>query len=207
MSMAFFFSLGMFYGLTTWLEKILGQFALTAREAGLVGGMFIFGGILGSLIIPWISDKVQRRKPFLLLCNVSALFLLYPLTSHGDINWLLIISFSMGCLFLPSYAITLQVSEEVVGEENAGAAVGLLLLAGNAGGIFSIVAMEMSKGDLNSWDNAIFLMMGFMLLSSLVVVRLSESFKVGTPEPNCLKENVASNSNLELQKQEIAIVP
>ncbi|MHB8873467.1 MAG: hypothetical protein ACYC8T_07240, partial [Myxococcaceae bacterium] len=36
-----------------------------ATTAGLVGGVLIIGGIVGAVIIPLLSDKLRRRKPFL----------------------------------------------------------------------------------------------------------------------------------------------
>jgi len=65
LSAAFFTGLGLFTALATWLEKVLEPFGISITDAGIVEGVFILGGILGSIVIPALSDKRARRKPFL----------------------------------------------------------------------------------------------------------------------------------------------
>jgi len=72
-----FLGLGFFNGLTTWLEGILAQSGISAVDAGMVGGLLIMGGIVGAVVIPALSDRFRRRKPFVILCAVGALAALY----------------------------------------------------------------------------------------------------------------------------------
>lgn len=172
-----FFALGVFNGLTTWLEPILKPNGINAEETGLVGAFLIVGGIAGSVIIPTLSDKFKRRKPFLALCCLVALLILYPLCTLSALTTLYIFGGLMGFFFLPGYALLLSMSEEIAGVEKAGVATGMLMLAGNAGGVVIIVLMPLVNGSNSTWINAIYLMMGLMLVSFTVALTgLKETF-------------------------------
>lgn len=168
-------ALGFFNGLTTWLEPILAEQKIGAEDAGLVGGMLIIGGIFGSAIIPAISDAFGQRKPFLLLSAAASVALVVPLCTSGNFTWLLIYGGLMGFFFLPGYALLFAMTEEHAGARHAGSAAGVLMLAGNAGGVLVVILMETVKGQSASWANAVYLMMLLMLVTGLLALRLSES--------------------------------
>ncbi len=68
----FFVGLGAFNAITTWIEQILTPNGFTAIQAGDAGGAMIFGGILGAVILPLLSDHFRKRVPFLVLAVVGA---------------------------------------------------------------------------------------------------------------------------------------
>ncbi len=173
-----FFAFGFFNGLTTWLEPILKPNGVNAEDAGMVGACLIIGGILGSVIIPTLSDKFKMRKPFLIMCCVAALAVLYPLCTITSMTVLYILGGLMGFFFLPGYALFLAMCEELAGIEKAGAATGLLMLAGNAGAVVTIVLMPVVNGDSNSWTNAMYLLFTLMAITLVLILgKLKETFK------------------------------
>jgi predicted MFS family arabinose efflux permease len=175
-----FLALGVFNGLTTWLEPILKPNGINAEETGLVGAFLIVGGILGSVIIPTLSDKYKVRKPFLALCCIAAFVILYPLCTLGSLNLLYLLGGLLGFFFLPGYALMLSMCEELAGKEQAGVATGLLMLAGNAGAVLIIVLMPLVNGADTVWSNALYLMLFLMAITFLTVVfALKESFETG----------------------------
>jgi predicted MFS family arabinose efflux permease len=175
-----FLALGVFNGLTTWLEPILKPNGINAEETGLVGAFLIVGGILGSVIIPTLSDKYKVRKPFLALCCIAAFIILYPLCTLGSLNLLYLLGGLLGFFFLPGYALMLSMCEELAGKEQAGVATGLLMLAGNAGAVLIIVLMPLVNGADTVWTNALYLMLFLMAITFLTVVfLLKESFETG----------------------------
>ena len=165
-----FLGLGVFNGVTTWLEQILAPRGIDAEHAGLVGGAIIVGGILGAVAIPAISDATRRRKPFLILCSAAALATIYPLCTSGDLTTLLVLGALLGFLFLPAYALLLEMSAQIAGLRAAGAATGLLMLAGNAGGVVVVLAMPIIKGSGSDYHPAVLFLTG--LLGLLVVFAL-----------------------------------
>ncbi len=171
-----FLALGFFNGLTTWLEPILKPNDINAEEVGMIGAYLIIGGILGSVIIPALSDKYKKRKPFLILACVVTLVLLYPLCTSGSVSALYLLGGLMGFFFLPGYALLLSMCEEVSGPEKAGTATGVLMLAGNAGAVFVIVIMPLVKGEAVLWTNAIYLMIVLVLITLIYALRIKETF-------------------------------
>ncbi len=59
----FFIGLGIFNAVSTCIDQICRN--LTMDETGIVGGIMLIGGVLGALILPWLSDRKSKRKPFL----------------------------------------------------------------------------------------------------------------------------------------------
>lgn len=176
-----FLAIGFFNGLTTWLEPILKSNNINAEEAGMVGAYLIIGGILGSILIPALSDKYRKRKPFLIACCIAALGLLYPLCTLTSLNTVYLLGGLMGFFFLPGYALMLSMCEELAGHDRAGAATGILMLAGNAGAVVVIILMPVIKGDMVLWTNAIYLMMALLVISLVCVISmLNESFQKST---------------------------
>jgi predicted MFS family arabinose efflux permease len=171
-----FLGLGFFNGLTTWLEPILAPQGINAVNAGLIGGVLIIGGIFGAGIIPALSDYFKKRKPFLIGSTVVAFLTLYPLCTLRNFNTLIILSALQGFFFLPSYAILLEMCSEVAGEELAGSATGILMLAGNAGGVIVIMAMEWVKGDSPTFQAGVNLMMVTLVLAIILSLLLKETF-------------------------------
>lgn len=172
-----FLGLGFFNGLTTWLEGILAQSGINAVDAGMVGGLLIIGGIFGAVVIPALSDRFRRRKPFLVLCTLAALGLIYPLCTGGSYPLLLALAGLLGFFFLPAYALLLEMSAELAGRELAGSATGILMLAGNAGGVVVIVLMAVVKGDGPTWRPAVFLMLGLLAAALLLSLLVAETFQ------------------------------
>lgn len=172
-----FLAIGFFNGLTTWIEPILKPNGVDAEQAGMVGAYLILGGILGSVIIPTISDKLRKRKPFLIFCCIVALLLLYPFCTLISLNIVYFLSGLMGFFFLPGYALLLSMCEELAGIEKAGAATGMLMLAGNSGAVAVIIAMPLVNGNSGNWMNAVYLMLGLLVVTlALSLGVLKETF-------------------------------
>jgi len=167
--------LGFFNGLTTWLEAILAPNGVNAVDAGLVGGLLIIGGIVGAVVIPALSDRFRRRKPFVIICTIGALAALYPLCTSTNYTLLLVLAAVLGFFFLPAYALLLEMSAELAGPRLAGSATGILMLTGNAGGVIVIIAMQVVKGDSTHWNAAVYLMLGLLAVALLLAAMVAET--------------------------------
>ncbi len=65
-----FVGLGAFNGLATWLEKILHDLhGIPMADGSTISTALIFAGMVGCIVIPLISDKIKRRKPFVMLAT------------------------------------------------------------------------------------------------------------------------------------------
>ena len=62
-----FIGLGIFNGVTTWVENIIRPRGFTPTDAGTLGALMLVGGVLGAVIIPPFSDKQRKRQPYILV--------------------------------------------------------------------------------------------------------------------------------------------
>ncbi len=92
----FFIGMGIFNGVTTWVETIIRPRGFTTTDAGLLGALMLAGGVLGAVVIPPFSDKQHKRKRYILLGFILTIPGLLGLTFFTN-PWLLNISaFALG---------------------------------------------------------------------------------------------------------------
>ncbi|MEM2281472.1 MAG: MFS transporter [Candidatus Bathyarchaeia archaeon] len=141
----FFIGVGLFTALLTWLEAILNMRGLTATDAGLIGGIIIIGGIFGSLVIPGLSDKAARRKPFIIMDLAVAAIMLYLLAETSSFSILAVAGFVLGFFLMSALPVGLETAAEIVGSTLAGSASSFLWLFSQAGSVVFILFMDAVK--------------------------------------------------------------
>ncbi|MBN2379936.1 MFS transporter [candidate division WOR-3 bacterium] len=171
----FFIGLGMFNGVTTWIEAIVRPRGFTISQAGLTGGLMLIGGILGALVIPMISDKIRRRKPFIILALTGLLPGLAGVTFVRS-YWLLLVSgFLLGFFLLSSGPIGFQYGAEITHPAPEGTSNSLLLVMGQLSGIIFIFSMEALKSPSGSMTPSLIGLTGLMVLCIVLALFLKES--------------------------------
>ena len=68
-----FIGLGIFNGITTWIENIVRPRGFTPTDAGTLGALMIVGGVIGAVVIPALSDKYRKRQLFLFISFIGAI--------------------------------------------------------------------------------------------------------------------------------------
>jgi sugar phosphate permease len=164
----FFVGLGAFNAVTTWIEQILSPRHFTATQAGDAGGMMIFGGILGAVIIPLLSDKSHKRAPFLLLAVLGAVIGLAGITYVTSYALLLAFSFIFGFFLLSAGPVGFQFGAEMTYPAPEGTSNGLLLLMGQISGIAFILALDSFKSPVTGSMSAPLLVLIGLLAVCLV---------------------------------------
>ena len=135
--------LGSFNGLATWLEKILHEFHnIPMSEASFIYGALIFAGMIGCIVIPIISDKVRRRKPFVIIGTLLATICTAAMIFIQGYTANMINSIVLGFFFLSAFPIILTMSAEMTGPKYAGVSVGFLQLLGNLAAVILVLSME-----------------------------------------------------------------
>ena len=95
----FFLGMGIFNGVTTWVENIIRPRGFTPSDAGTVGALMLVAGVLGAVIIPPFSDKQHARKKYILWGFLLAIPGLIGIT-FAQSAWLLFASsFWLGFFF------------------------------------------------------------------------------------------------------------
>jgi sugar phosphate permease len=138
----FFFGLGMFNAVTTWIEQILSPRGFNSEQAGLIGGAMMIGGIIGAVILPLLSDKLRKRKPLLILTMIGIVPGLIGLTFATGFSLLLVSGFVLGFFIMSAGPIGFQYGAEISYPTPESSSQGMLLLAGQISGIIFIFAMD-----------------------------------------------------------------
>ena len=172
----FFVGLGAFNAITTWIEEVLNPRDFTITQAGNAGGAMIFGGILGALVLPLLSDRYSRRVPFLISAVLGATVGLVGVTYAGTYPLLLISSFIFGFFLLSAGPIGFQYGAEITYPAPEGTSNGLLLLMGQISGIIFILGMDAFKApDTGSMTLPLLVLIGLMIICLFLGTRLKEA--------------------------------
>lgn len=136
----------------------------------------IFGGILGALVIPLLSDHYRRRVPFLIIAVLGATLGLIGVTYAGTYPLLLVASFIFGFFLLSAGPIGFQYGAEITYPAPEGTSNGLLLLMGQISGIIFILAMDAFKSpDTGSMTLPLLVLSGLMIICLFLGTRLKEA--------------------------------
>jgi sugar phosphate permease len=141
----FFIGLGVFNGVSTWIEQIVRPRGFSSVQAGLTGGFMLIGGIVGAIVMPILSDRSRRRKPFILLSLSGMIPGLVGMT-YATSYWLLLASgFVFGFFLLSSGPIGFQYAAEITHPAPEATSNSLLFVMGQLSGIAFIFAMDALK--------------------------------------------------------------
>jgi len=172
----FFIGLGMFNGVSTWIENIVRARGFSISQAGVLGGLMLIGGILGAIILPIFSDKYRKRKPFMLISLVGLTPGLVGMTFATSYWLLLSAGFAFGFFLLSSGPIGFQYGAEITYPAPEGTSNSLLLVMGQISGIIFIVGMDMFKSArTGAMTNSLLILVGLTILSIILCLRLSDS--------------------------------
>ena len=136
----------------------------------------ILGGIIGAVVIPLLSDRARKRKPYLLLAVFGATLGLIGLT-FATSYWLLLASaFVFGFFLLSAGPVGFQYGAEITHLAPEGTSNGLLLLMGQISGIVFILGMDGLKSPVNgSMTAPLVALIGLMVVSMALCTRLKEA--------------------------------
>jgi cyanate permease len=176
----FFIGLGLFNAVSTWIEDILRPRGFSITQAGITGGLMIVGGVVGAVVMPALSDRFRKRRPFIILALAGTLPGLIGVT-YATSYWLLLVSaFILGFFLLSAGPIGFQYGVEIAYPTPEGTANGLLLLAGQISGILFIFGMDALKSTTTgSMTTSLLLLVGLMVLGLALSLRLKESTLLG----------------------------
>jgi MFS family permease len=171
----FFVGLGMFNGITTWIEEIVGPRGFSPAQAGLAGGTMLIGGVVGAVVIPLISDSTRRRKPFIILALVGLLPGLAGLT-FATTWWLLLLSsFLFGLFLLSAGPIGFQYGAEITLPAPEGTSNSMLVVMGQLSGIVFIFGMDAFKSPNGSMTASLLALIALTLAAAILALFLKES--------------------------------
>ncbi len=171
----FFIGLGMFNAVTTWIEQILAPRGFSAEQAGMVGAVMMLGGIIGALILPVLSDKSGKRKPFILIAMFGLLPGLAGLTFAVSYVLVLLSGFIIGFFIMSAGPIGFQYGAELSYPAPESTSQGLMLWVGQVSGVLFIFGMDKFRAASGSMTPFMIIFLVLTVLNILISGRLSES--------------------------------
>ena len=171
----FFIGLGMFNGVSTWIENIVRPRGFSISQAGLLGGLMLIGGIIGAVIVPILSDKARRRKPYILL-SLCGLIPGLAGMAFATSYWLLLVSgFVFGFFLLSSGPIGFQFGAELTHPAPEGTSNSLLIVMGQISGIIFIFGMDALKSPATgAMTGSLLALLGLTVLSIILSAFIKE---------------------------------
>ncbi len=141
-----------FYGVVTWLPNALVERGWTAAETGLLIGLFNGIGLVTTLGVPLVADRLGTRRLQLVISAVCALIALVGINVLPEftVGWIVVLGLALGAVFPLVLTLPLDVADEPA---QVGAAAALMLLGGyilSALGPFALGAARDATGDFGA---------------------------------------------------------
>lgn len=172
----FFIGLGVFNGMSTWIENIVKPRGFNSVQAGIIGGVMVACGVLGSAVLPMLSDKYRSRTKFILIAVIGCIPGLIGIT-YARSYWLILVSAGiLGFFMLSTAPIGFQYCAEIGVPAPEGTSTGVLMMMGQVAGILFIFGMDLFKSPENgSMMVPMLVMILLMLVNVFLATRLKES--------------------------------
>ncbi|HQB07495.1 MAG TPA: MFS transporter, partial [Rectinema sp.] len=136
-----FVGMGIFNGVTTWVEGIVRPRGIGSDQAGILGAIMLVGGIIGAMVIPHFSDKAAKRKPYIVLGLIGAIPGLVGLALAPGFVLIAASAFVLGFFLIAVNPVGMQYAAEVAHPTPEGTSNGLVTLAGQIS-VLLVYAME-----------------------------------------------------------------
>jgi len=182
-----FIGLGIFNGVTTWVETIIRPRGFTPTDAGTLGALMLVGGVLGAIVIPPFSDRQRKRQRYLLIGILLAIPGLLGL-AFAKTAWLLFASaFEMGFFLISTSPIGMQYAAEITYPTPEGTSNGLIQLFGQASVVFVFIMQALQQPD-GSFTTALLLGVGLLVVSVGLITQMKD--------PQMLEETSAGSNDV-----------
>ena len=168
-----FVGLGIFNGVTTWIEAIIRPRGFTPTEAGTLGALMIAGGLVGAVLLPALSDKQGKRQPYLMLAFLGAIPGLIGLTFARSGILLYGSAVFLGFFLVSALPIGMQYAAEITYPTPEGTSNGLVQLFGQGAVVF-VYIMEAMKTSDGSFTPSLILALALLVFSAGLVTQMKD---------------------------------
>jgi predicted MFS family arabinose efflux permease len=151
------------------LEPMLTEHGLNAETLSAAGALMILGGVIGSLFIAPLAQRVGRTFIVLAACSVCAIPMLCLLYYVATPFSVLLNVTLLGLFQLPGYALLIALSEQIAGKAQAAQANSLITLAGNLGAGSGMGMVVLIHSSLGRWAYVIVFLVALAVLQTLIV--------------------------------------
>ncbi|MGZ4494317.1 MAG: MFS transporter [Nocardioides sp.] len=168
-----FVAMGVFNGLSTWVEEIVRPRGFSPADAGNLGALLLLGGVVGAVLLSASSDRSRRRVPYIALALVVAAPALVGVALASSLLGVFVSAFVLGFFMTSALPIGMQYSAEITAPTPEGTSNGLIQLAGQASVVF-VYLMALTRTPSGSFVPSLCALAGLLLVGGLVAARLPE---------------------------------
>jgi MFS family permease len=175
-----FVAMGLFNGLTTWIDEIVGPRGFGPSEAGTLGALILVGGLFGSVAIPALSDRTGKRKLWMLVGLLGSLPGLLGMIFAQGFLLLSVSAFVLGFFLTSLMPVGMQFATEVTRPTPEGTTNGLVQLCGQLSVVF-VYMMQVVKGGTGSFTWSLMASGLFVAGAAALVPFMKEKVVSGSP--------------------------
>jgi len=168
-----FAGLGIFNGISTWIENIIKPRGFSPTDAGITGAVMLLGGLTGAVIIPFFSDKEQKRQKYLYISIAGAIPGVLGLAFAPSYLFLILSAFILGFFLVSALPVAMQYAAEVTFPTPEGTSNGLIQLFGQGAVVF-VYIMSAVKTKNGSFTPAMLLSVLLLAASLFFVSRMKD---------------------------------
>jgi len=168
----FFCGMGIFNAIATCLEQILRSRSFDYNTIGLLGGLMLFAGIFGAFIVSSLSDKVGKRKPYIIagsLFIIPSLLLIGFATNHTVV---MVACLIFGFSLLGIGPLGFQYAAEISVPAPETVSQSILQLSGQLAGLVFVLGMNVFGDNIKL---AIIIFAAMVFVAILLQTRMKES--------------------------------
>lgn len=138
-----FVGFGVYNALATWLDAIMNDFGHPTVAGGTIAVMTV-AGVAGAAVLPGLVARRELRREQALLATLVLAVALPVIALVPDPVVVVVMLTAVGFVLLGTLPVVLDWSEIHAGPERAATATGLLLLAGNLGGVVVVLSVQLA---------------------------------------------------------------
>jgi cyanate permease len=169
-----FVAMVVFNGVSTWIEEIVRPRGFSSTDAGDLGALLLLGGVIGAVVLSALSDRTQRRVPFISLALVLAAPALVGIAVAGNRPGLFAAGFLLGFFMTSALPVGLEYSADITRPTPAGTSNALIQLAGQASVVF-VYLMAITRTSTGSFLPSLSVLAGLLLIGGVVALRMPEA--------------------------------
>jgi len=169
-----FIGMGIFNGVSTWIEAIVHPRGFTSEQAGVLGAAMLVGGLFGAIVIPQLSDKQRKRQRYLLLGNALAIPGIAGLAFAQGFAMLVVSSAGLGFFLVSTLPVGMQYAAEITRPTPEGTSAGLIQLFGQGAVVF-VYLMGAMRTKSGAFTPSLVLAMALMVVAVALVTRLRDA--------------------------------
>lgn len=168
-----FVSMGVFNGVTTWIEGIVRPRGFNAEDAGNLGAAILVGGLVGAIVIAALSDKQRKRRKFIALGLLVGAPGVAGVAFAPSFTLLVIAGVWAGFWLTSTVPVGFQYAAEVTRPTPEGTSSGLIQLCGQGSVVF-VFLMDATRTADGAFTPSLAAATVLLVIAGLLATRLDE---------------------------------